>query len=246
MQQLIALSHTQVANEDQQTVNARDLHAFLEVKTDFSDWAKSRIEKYDFIENEDYLLLKFKEQVPHQGGLRSVEKTDYIITLDMAKELSMVEANAQGKAARKYFIACEKKMKCLQVQALTKTQALLTTEKERNAEVKDRIKYLERKKAMYIDGHQMALAKASAEIDRQARYEAEGKLLDLARYEDTTKGYKSELKARVSFVKTQAHIVLKRVAMIEQILKGTEQESDLAFIMNLEGIKSDLGFAKHW
>lgn len=89
-------------------VDARVLHQFLEVGRDFSNWIKGRIEEFDFRENEDYLLAKIGEQVPHQGGLRMTERLDYHLTLDMAKELAMVERTAQGKQARRYFIACEK------------------------------------------------------------------------------------------------------------------------------------------
>lgn len=62
------------------------------------------------------MVDKVIKQVPHQGGLRETEVVDYIITIDMAKELAMVEANDQGKTARKYFIACEKEMKRLQAE----------------------------------------------------------------------------------------------------------------------------------
>lgn len=91
-----------------QLCDARTLHAFMQVKRDFSNWIKGRIRKFGFIANEDYLLTKSGEQVPHQGGTRTVERIDYHLTLDMAKELSMVENNEQGRAARKYFIACER------------------------------------------------------------------------------------------------------------------------------------------
>ena len=47
-----------------ETVNARELYTFLESKQDFSTWIKNRIEKYEFVENADYLLHKFVEQVP--------------------------------------------------------------------------------------------------------------------------------------------------------------------------------------
>ena len=55
----------------QQVVNARELHEFLASKQNFSNWIKSRINKYDFIENVDYLINKIIVQVPHQSGLRS-------------------------------------------------------------------------------------------------------------------------------------------------------------------------------
>lgn len=58
-------------------VNARELHGFLASKQNFSNWIKSRINKYDFIENVDYLINKIVIQVPHQGGLRSTEVVEY-------------------------------------------------------------------------------------------------------------------------------------------------------------------------
>ena len=97
-------------NNGKKAVNARDLHAFLESKQDFSTWIKNRIEKYDFVENVDYVLLhNFVEQV---SGTK--HRIDYALTIDAAKELSMVEGNEKGKQARKYFIACEQKLKEIQ------------------------------------------------------------------------------------------------------------------------------------
>ena len=94
-------------NQEQITlVNARELHQFLEVGRQFSDWIKDRIEQYEFIENQDYILTFHKT-----GERQNVKVTDYHITLDMAKEISMVERNAKGKQARQYFIECEKKVK---------------------------------------------------------------------------------------------------------------------------------------
>lgn len=102
--QLVPVFTGTLANEPTQLVNARELHTFLESKQDFSTWIKNRIAQYDFAENQDYLLHNFMEQIP--SGAKN--KTDYHITLDMAKELSMVERNEKGKQARRYFIDCEK------------------------------------------------------------------------------------------------------------------------------------------
>ena len=88
-------------------VNARDLWKFLESKQDFSTWIKRRIEKYEFIEGQDYLLHKFVEQLP-SGAKHCIE---YLISLDMAKELAMVENNERGRQARQYFIEVEKRFR---------------------------------------------------------------------------------------------------------------------------------------
>lgn len=94
-------------NDGRTVVNARDLHEFLESRKDFSSWIKDRIERYDLTENEDYVV--FTEFGENSKGGRP--KKEYALTLDAAKELSMVEGNEKGKQARKYFIACEKKLK---------------------------------------------------------------------------------------------------------------------------------------
>lgn len=87
-----------------QAVNARELHTFLQNKRQFSDWIKQRIAEYDFIENQDFVSFSQNCEKP-KGGRPT---TEYAITLDMAKELSMVERNEQGKMARRYFIECER------------------------------------------------------------------------------------------------------------------------------------------
>ena len=105
--QLIKTTEAIIGGESVNSVDARELHSFLGSKQDFSTWIKNRISKYDFVENEDfYMLHKKKEQV---SGIKHL--LEYIISIDMAKELSMVENNEMGKQARKYFIQCEKDLK---------------------------------------------------------------------------------------------------------------------------------------
>ena len=83
-------------------VNARELWAKLESKTQFADWIKARIEKWGFVEGKDF--VRFQEKLKANNATIH----EYFISLDMAKELSMVENNTQGKQARRYFIECEK------------------------------------------------------------------------------------------------------------------------------------------
>ncbi|ETS07662.1 antA/AntB antirepressor family protein [Bartonella henselae] len=107
MNTLIEIKERIIDRETVQTVNARDLHAFLEAKRDFSNWIKDRINKYSFIENQDYIVFaNFGENL--QGGRPS---KDYALTLSVAKELSMVENNKKGREARQYFIKCERLLK---------------------------------------------------------------------------------------------------------------------------------------
>jgi anti-repressor protein len=85
----------------QRVVDARELHEFLGVSTRFNDWITNRISKYGFADGQDYTTFT---KIIVNGG-RMIE---YAISLDMAKELSMVENNEKGRIARRYFIEKEK------------------------------------------------------------------------------------------------------------------------------------------
>lgn len=89
-------------------VSARELHSFLESKQDFSTWIKNRIDKYDLVENVDFVTAPQIYGTANGGHSTRIE---YVLTIDAAKELSMVEGNEKGKQARRYFLACEKKLK---------------------------------------------------------------------------------------------------------------------------------------
>ena len=100
--QIIPISQSLIGSEKIQTVDARELHAWLDVQTPFHKWIQRRIEEWGFTQDIDFIVMDNFVQNP-QGGRPS---TKYLISLDMAKELSMVERTARGKEARQYFIAC--------------------------------------------------------------------------------------------------------------------------------------------
>ena len=93
------------------TVSARHLHAFLEVGKDFSDWVKGRVDAFGFVEGQDFVVVEGL-RYPNLDISKSRPQTtkEYFLSIDMAKELSMVERNEKGKQARRYFIECEKRM----------------------------------------------------------------------------------------------------------------------------------------
>lgn len=103
--QLIAIDRSNVNGEEVKTVNARDLHSYLESKQDFSTWIKKRINEYGFIENKDFVRFHKKMEANNASVI------EYHITIEMAKELSMVERNDKGKEMRQYFIECERQAK---------------------------------------------------------------------------------------------------------------------------------------
>ncbi|EHA4790132.1 phage antirepressor Ant [Campylobacter coli] len=94
------------------SANAREIFQFLNSEQEYSNWIKNRISHYNFIENQDYII----EIVYTKGRPRK----EYYVTLDMAKELCMVENNEKGRQARRYFIECEKRLKNLEQEKMQK------------------------------------------------------------------------------------------------------------------------------
>ena len=104
MQELIPLQLQTIDGNTVETVSARELHAFLQNRDHFATWIRDRIAQYDFVENQDFVTFS-------ENSEKGRPRLEYALTLDMAKELSMVERNEQGKQARRYFIECEKRLK---------------------------------------------------------------------------------------------------------------------------------------
>ncbi|TAE07006.1 MAG: hypothetical protein EAZ95_18785, partial [Bacteroidetes bacterium] len=104
--------------EGQSVVSARDLYAFLEVKTEFPRWCE-RMFAYGFVENQDFNFVKF-DDVRIEGG-RTVKREiiDYALTISCAREISMVQRNDKGKQARQYFLECEKQLNAIQKNLVT-------------------------------------------------------------------------------------------------------------------------------
>lgn len=101
MNDLISIGQAEIGGKTVPTINARELHAFLQSGQEFRHWIRDRIEQYGFVRYADFIT----EEKMIRGG-RAV---DFHITIDMAKELAMVERNEQGKRARQYFIECERR-----------------------------------------------------------------------------------------------------------------------------------------
>lgn len=106
------VSEGQIGEATIQTVNARDLHAFLEVGKDFTTWIKDRIDQYAFAPDIDFTTYEdLRSPISGSSKARAQKVTEYAISIDMGKELAMVERNEQGKKARRYFIECERRAK---------------------------------------------------------------------------------------------------------------------------------------
>jgi len=123
MNALIPIASRTIAGHPTETVSAKRLHELLGVGRYFSNWIKGRITQYGFEEGVDYILTNAKT------GIRSnVREINYFVTLDMAKELCMVERNDKGRQARRYFIECEKRLRSQKQLALPEPETKLPAE----------------------------------------------------------------------------------------------------------------------
>lgn len=111
MKELVAISKSVIGDGEVNSVNARELHTFLESKQQFADWIKSKVidnaffkKEFDWIE----LDLSLRNSMKQKGGQN---RKDYALTLDTAKKVSMAEQTAKGEEVRTYFIQCEKMLK---------------------------------------------------------------------------------------------------------------------------------------
>ena len=139
MKELIKITE----KDGQQLVSARELHEFLGVSKHITQWIKPYIKDdndYGFELNVDF--MRIDGEVNPTNGLPTV---DFAITIEMAKELSMVSKTEKGKQARKYFIQCEKKLKEV-AQAPKQLTALEQLDLQRQAilEVNDKVEALEK------------------------------------------------------------------------------------------------------
>lgn len=107
MEEIININKATINNEEVNAVNARDLWKRLGSKQRFADWIKDRLE--GFTEGQDYVFHKIVKNLP-AGGRPEIE---YIISLDVAKHIAMLERNEQGKKIRQYFREVEKQCRQL-------------------------------------------------------------------------------------------------------------------------------------
>ena len=106
-QELIPIQDTYVKGMETQTANARDIHAALEVKKDFSDWIKQQIKRGMFEKDVDYVVVPLKGE--HNGHNR----IDYFFTIDSGKHIAMMSGTVRGKQVRQYFIEVEKRARAI-------------------------------------------------------------------------------------------------------------------------------------
>lgn len=204
MNELIRINKSAMEGQQVNTVNARDLHEFLEIGKVFGAWITERIDQFEFVENQDFVVVSENGKNP-KGGRPAKE---YHLTLDMAKELSMVERNEKGKQARRYFIECEQRLHSNQTVAskLTKT-----------------IESIYPKASKYIE-----VMNLSSELDIQLCQSISDKFAD----------YLKEINANVKSSKHTNATKRTNILSESQVIDGiqnlnTAQKERLFFILNL-------------
>ncbi|ELV7528730.1 antA/AntB antirepressor family protein [Edwardsiella ictaluri] len=97
-----------IGERETNIVSARALHGALGVGRDFTNWVKGRVSQYGFVVGVDYIAVENLSS-PKRASAKSRQQIehDYLLTLNTAKELAMVERSEQGRAIRRYFIQCE-------------------------------------------------------------------------------------------------------------------------------------------
>ena len=126
----------------EQLVSGRELHEFLEVGTKYTQWF-DEMTKYGFVENVDYSTLN--ELSEKKEGSRFVKRTiiNHAMTLDMAKEISMIQRTEKGKQARLYFIEVEKEYKEVQKKLPSTREAIQQLLLQGVEEVNQRVDIME-------------------------------------------------------------------------------------------------------
>lgn len=113
------------SNFHEQVVNARELWKALGSKQEYANWIKNRLSSYGFQENVDY--ISFDKVIKRETG--ATTRREYILSLDTAKEIAMVENNENGRMIRRYFIEAEKRYRELKIiRARSKAERRLFTD----------------------------------------------------------------------------------------------------------------------
>ncbi|EFB1461193.1 antA/AntB antirepressor family protein [Escherichia coli] len=126
---LIPVISGQIGRHQTNVVSARALHAELNIGKDFSTWITNRISEYGFVIGSDYAVHKMISpkmgKNPNDAACSHISRTgrpgkDYLLTLNTAKEIAMVERNDRGRAIRCYFIRCEEELAHVAPQSIQK------------------------------------------------------------------------------------------------------------------------------
>jgi len=116
---LIPVTQRAIGTDTVQTVDGRDLYAFLEIRKDYSNWIKAQIQRGRFLEGRDYIRHEDHGSNPsaHLGDKpkRTVlARVEFYLTFDAAKHIAMMSNADKGHEVREYFLECERALQAAQ------------------------------------------------------------------------------------------------------------------------------------
>ncbi|WP_296561982.1 phage antirepressor KilAC domain-containing protein [uncultured Acetobacterium sp.] len=136
MSELVRISY----DSERPTVSGRDLHQTLQVKTPYTQWFE-RMKEYGFSENSDFVTVH-KNVIRVDGTKMPQQHYDHQLTLDMAKEICMIQRSAIGRKCRQYFLELEKAWnspEAIMARALQFADSQLALMRSKNTELADNV-----------------------------------------------------------------------------------------------------------
>lgn len=211
-------------------VSGRELHEGLGIETPYKQWL-NRMIAYGFEKNIDYIITS--EKVHTQKSVRAYEQENHIMTLDMAKEIAMIQRSEIGKQIRKYFIDIENQYK--QQKPLTPLEQIQLLA-QGTSELNERIETVEseitdiRENSKLEQGEYSAITRAVNEKVAQHRY-ALG--LDKSNKQANTELFRdinNEIK-RVANVATRSQIRQKDFSNVMELIRLWQPSQSTVFLI---------------
>lgn len=211
-------------------VSGRELHKGLEIQTPYKQWIGRMID-YGFEDNTDYIITS--EKVHTQKSVRAYDQENHIMTLDMAKEISMIQRSDVGKNIRKYFIEIEKSYK-QQKPLSTADQIKLIA--QGNSELNERIDTVEdeitdiRENTKLDAGEYGAIAKAVSNKVAQIRYSMEIDKGNKKANKELFQDINTEIK-RVAGVSTRSQLKQKDFENVMELIRLWQPSQSTVFLI---------------
>lgn len=211
-------------------VSGRELHKGLEIQTPYKQWIDRMID-YGFEVNTDYIIMS--EKVHTQKSVRAYEQENHIMTLDMGKEIAMIQRSDAGKNIRKYFIEIEKSYR-QQKPLSTADQIKLIA--QGNSELNERIDTVEdeitdiRENTKLDAGEYGAIAKAVSSKVAQIRYSMEIDKDNKKANKELFQDINTEIK-RVAGVSTRSQLKQKDFENVMELIRLWQPSQSTVFLI---------------
>lgn len=211
-------------------VSGRELHEGLEIQTPYKQWIDRMID-YGFEINTDYIIMS--EKVHTQKSVRAYEQENHIMSLDMGKEIAMLQRSDAGKNIRRYFIEIEKSYR-QQKPLSTADQIKLIA--QGNSELNERIDTVEdeitniRENTKLDAGEYGAIAKAVSNKVAQIRYSMEIGKDNKKANKELFQDINTEIK-RVAGVSTRSQLKQKDFENVMELIRLWQPSQSTVFLI---------------